>query len=58
VQERVLTLDDLQGADEVFATGNFGKVQPVTRYEQRELGPGPIAARARELYWAFAHNAL
>jgi branched-chain amino acid aminotransferase len=58
VQERVLTLEDLQGADEIFATGNFGKVQPVTRYEQCELGPGPIAARARELYWAFAHNAL
>ena len=58
VQERVLTLEDLQGADEIFATGNYGKVQPVTRYEQRELGPGPMAARARELYWAFAHNAL
>ena len=58
MQERVVTLDDLDGADEMFATGNYGKVQPVTRYEQHNLGPGPIAARARELYWAFAHNAL
>jgi branched-chain amino acid aminotransferase len=58
VQERVLTVEDLEGADEIFSTGNHGKVRPVVRYEQRELGPGPIARRARELYWAFAHNAL
>jgi branched-chain amino acid aminotransferase len=58
VQERVVTVEDLQGADEMFSTGNHGKVLPVTRYEQRALGAGPVAGRARELYWAFAHNAL
>ncbi|GGF45994.1 aminotransferase [Aliidongia dinghuensis] len=58
VQERVVTVQELLAADEIFATGNLGKVQPITRYEQRELGPGPLFQRARELYWAFAHNAL
>ena len=58
VQERVVTIQELQEADEIFSTGNFGKVQPVTRYEQRKLEPGPIFRRARQLYWAFAHNAL
>ena len=58
VQERVLTLDDLDQADEIFATGNYGKVQPVTRYEGRDLGAGPLCRQARDLYWAFAHNAL
>jgi branched-chain amino acid aminotransferase len=58
VQERVLTVEDLASADEIFATGNFGKVQPVTRYETQALEPGPLFKRARELYWAFAHNAL
>ena len=58
VQERVVTMQELEGADEIFSTGNFAKLQPVTRYEQRELGPGPIFRQARQLYWAFAHNAL
>ncbi|HEV2672922.1 MAG TPA: branched-chain amino acid aminotransferase [Aliidongia sp.] len=58
VQERVLTIEDLQEADEIFSTGNFGKVQPVVRYEARAFEPGPLFRRARELYWAFAHNAL
>jgi len=58
VEERVVTIEELADADEIFSTGNFGKVLPVTRYEGRELGPGPIFRRARELYWAFAHNAL
>ncbi len=58
VQERVLTLEDLQEADEIFATGNLGKVQPVIRYEARELGVGPLCRQARDLYWSFAHNAL
>ncbi len=30
-------------------------VVPVTRVDGRVLRPGPIAARARALYWDFAH---
>lgn len=56
VHERSLTFADLMDADEIFATGNYGKVQPITRLEGRDLLPGPIGARARTLYWAFAHG--
>jgi branched-chain amino acid aminotransferase len=55
VQERTLTFREVLEADEVFSTGNYGKVLPTTRIEQRHYPPGPIAARARELYWEFAH---
>ena len=55
VVEATLSWDDFLGADEVFAAGNFSKLMPVIRVEQRELQPGPIFRKARELYWAFAH---
>jgi len=56
VVERTVGVDELLVADEIFNTGNYGKVQPVIRYEDRELQPGPIYRRARELYWDFAHS--
>jgi branched-chain amino acid aminotransferase len=56
VEERVLTVADFMGADEIFSTGNHSKVVPVTRIENRDLQPGPIAARARKLYWDWAHS--
>jgi branched-chain amino acid aminotransferase len=31
-------------------------VLPVTRIGERELQPGPMFRKARELYWAFAHG--
>jgi len=55
VHERTISWDEVMAADEVFFTGNFAKVVPITRTDDRELQPGPIAARARELYWEFAH---
>jgi len=54
VRETVLTVTDLMEADEIFSTGNYGKVMPLTRFEQRELQPGPVYRRARELYFEFA----
>lgn len=51
VRERRVTWNELETADEVFATGNYGKVLPVTRMGARELPTGPVARRARELYW-------
>ena len=54
VDEGMLTTSDLLEADEVFSTGNYAKVVPVTRLEDRSLQPGPIAGRARALYWEFA----
>ena len=41
-------------ADEVFSSGNYGKVQPVTQVEDRELQPGPIARKAYDLYMDYA----
>ena len=55
VREPTLAYEDFLAADEIFSTGNFAKVSPVTRIEQRELGIGPVFRRARALYWAFAH---
>jgi branched-chain amino acid aminotransferase len=54
--ERTLTWDDVKDADEIFSTGNFAKVKPVNKIEDRELQPGPVASRARELYWDFARK--
>ena len=37
-------------ADEIFSTGNYSKVVPVNRIEDRELQPGPVYHEAREAY--------
>jgi len=54
VSETTLTETDIMAADEVFTTGNYGKVLPITRVEAKPLQPGPVYRRARELYWDFA----
>lgn len=54
VEETTITIDDLHRADEVFSTGNYGKVLPITRVDERHFQPGPIGQRARELYFDFA----
>jgi branched-chain amino acid aminotransferase len=51
-----LTYDDFRNADEIFSTGNFQKVAPITRIDERPLPPGPIYKTARALYWEFAHG--
>ena len=56
VHERTLKYSDLLEADEIFSTGNYGKVMPYTRIDDRDLQPGPVFRRARELYWEFAHG--
>ena len=55
VHERSLTYRDFLDADEIFCTGNYSKVMPITRIEERDLQPGPVYQKARDLYWAFAH---
>lgn len=57
VVESTLTYVDFQDADEIFSTGNFQKVAPVTRIDDRVLPQGPVYKRARALYWEFAHDA-
>jgi branched-chain amino acid aminotransferase len=41
-------------ADEIFSTGNYAKVMPCTRIETRDLQPGPVTTKARDLYFAWA----
>ncbi len=55
VLETTLRYCDFQSADEIFSTGNFTKVSPVTRIDDRNLQPGPLYRKARKLYWEFAH---
>ncbi|MFC3228711.1 branched-chain amino acid aminotransferase [Marinibaculum pumilum] len=56
VEERAVTVDDLNAADEIFTTGNYGKVIPVTRFEARELQPGPVFRKAREMYFTYSES--
>jgi branched-chain amino acid aminotransferase len=57
VVEKTLKYSEFKAADEVFSSGNFSKVVPVTRVGDRSLQPGPMYRKARDLYWAFAHAA-
>jgi len=55
VRETVLTLDDFRNSDEMFSTGNYSKVVPIVKFDRHEPGPGPVTAKARELYWEWSH---
>jgi branched-chain amino acid aminotransferase len=55
VIETTLRYDDLLSADEIFSSGNYSKVMPINRIEERSLQPGPLYRKARELYWEFSH---
>jgi branched-chain amino acid aminotransferase len=52
--ETTLTRQDVLDADEVFSTGNYGKVLPITRVEDRHYQTGHVYQRARALYFEFA----
>lgn len=54
--EKMLSVRDFREADEIFSTGNHSKIVPVIRIEDRDLQPGPVAKKARELYWEWAHS--
>jgi branched-chain amino acid aminotransferase len=56
VIEKTLIYRDFETADEIFSTGNYSKVVPVTKIGDRPLEFGPLYKRARELYWDFAHS--
>jgi branched-chain amino acid aminotransferase len=56
VQECTLSYGDFQHADEIFISGNYSKVMPVLKIDDRMLQPGPFYARARKLYWDYAHQ--
>ncbi len=56
VVEKTLKYQDFLAADEIFSTGNYSKVAPVTKIDDRSIPVGPLYLKARELYWAFAHS--
>ncbi|HKH32619.1 MAG TPA: aminotransferase class IV, partial [Beijerinckiaceae bacterium] len=58
VLEMPLRYEDFLAADEIFSSGNYSKVVPVIRIDDRDLQPGPVFRKARQLYWDFAHSRL
>jgi branched-chain amino acid aminotransferase len=56
VEERRVTFADVMAADEVFSTGNYAKVKPCIKVDGRTLPVGPVATKARELYFAWARK--
>ena len=56
VVEKTLGYHDFKEADEIFSTGNYSKVVPVIRIDDRQLPHGPFYTKARQLYWKFAHS--
>lgn len=56
VREASLTPQDVLDADEVFSTGNYGKVLHCNRIDDRHYAHGPIETRAHELYMAYTQR--
>jgi branched-chain amino acid aminotransferase len=56
VFEKTLKYADFLAADEVFYVGNFAKVAPITALDDVTFQPGSLCAKARALYWDFAHG--
>jgi branched-chain amino acid aminotransferase len=56
VIETALTRRDIMEADEVFSTGNYGKVIPITEVEDKAFETGPVTRRAHDLYFEFART--
>ena len=56
VVEKSMSYAEFQAAAEIFSTGNYSKVSPFTRIDERVLQPGPFYRQARELYWAYARG--
>lgn len=54
--EKTLSVLDFLEADEIFSTGNHSKVVPIIRIEDRDLQAGPVAKKARDLYWDWAQS--
>lgn len=57
IVEKALSVADFLDADEIFSTGNHSKVVPVVGIEGRNIAAGPVAKKARNLYWEWAHAA-
>ncbi|MCD7110998.1 branched-chain amino acid aminotransferase [Rhizobium sp. DKSPLA3] len=56
VRETTLTVEDFLSADEIFTSGNYSKIVPVIRLDDRHLQEGPVAKKALEVYMDWAHG--
>lgn len=56
VIEKTIRYEEFQKADEIFSSGNYSKVTPVAKIDDRALEIGPIYTKARSLYWEYAHS--
>lgn len=56
VREVTLTVEDFRQADEIFTSGNYSKIVPVTKLDDRDLQEGPVARKALELYMDWARS--
>ncbi|CAD7028046.1 branched-chain amino acid aminotransferase [Pseudorhizobium endolithicum] len=57
VREVTLTVEDFRNADEIFTSGNYSKIVPVTRLDDCDFQEGPVARKALELYMDWARSA-
>jgi len=55
-RDATLTAQDLEEADEIFSTGNYGKIVPCTSYEGRVLNTGPVTQLAKRRYFEWARS--
>lgn len=58
VIEKIVSREDVLNADELFSVGNLYKVHPCSKLEDRTYPIGPVAKKAKALYWDFAHGRL
>jgi len=56
VREVTLTVEDFRNADEIFTSGNYSKIVPVTRLDDRDFQEGPVARKALDLYMDWARS--
>lgn len=54
VEERVVSVEELQAADEAFVTSTAGGIMPLCQVDGQAIGrgvPGPVTGRLKDLYW-------
>ncbi len=54
VYETTLTLEDFRNADEIFMTGNYGKVSPAVKFDDHDYDVGSKSTQARDMYMEWA----
>ena len=56
VREVTLTVEDYRNSDEIFTSGNYSKIVPVTKLDDLDFQEGPVARQALQLYMDWARS--